>query len=153
MTTIFESEVEEATLEWLKEIGWRIAYGPTIAPDSSHSERENYTIVHLEQKLRDTLHRLNSNLSTPALDDAYRKLTRLEGTTLETRNREFHRMSVNGVTVEYRTTDGAVRGAVARIFDFDDPSNNDWLAVNQFTVVENTHERRPDRGIFEGLNH
>lgn len=148
MTTIFESEVEEATLEWLKEIGWRIAYGPTIAPDSSYSERDNYNIVHLEQRLRGALHRLNSNLSTPALDDAYRKLTRLEGTTLETRNREFHRMSVNGITVEYRTTDGTVRGAVARIFDFDDPSNNDWLAVNQFTVVDNTHERRPDIVLF-----
>lgn len=148
MTTIFESEVEEATLEWLKEIGWRIAYGPTIAPDSNYSERENYNIVHLELRLRDALHRLNSNLSTLALDDAYRKLTRLEGTTLETRNREFHRMSVNGVTVEYRTNDGTVRGAIARIFDFDDPSNNDWLAVNQFTVVDNTNERRPDIVLF-----
>ena len=57
-------------------------------------------------------------------------------------------MSVNGITVEYRTTDGTVRGAVARIFDFDDPSNNDWLAVNQFTVVDNTHERRPDIVLF-----
>lgn len=67
---------------------------------------------------------------------------------LETRNREFHRMLVDGVPVEYRTTDGAVRGAIVRIIDYDDPSNNDWLAVNQFTVVENRNERRPDIVLF-----
>ena len=148
MTTLFEPEVEEATLEWLKELGWRIAYGPNIAPDTNSSERESYSIVHLERRLRDALHRFNPDLTTSTLDDACRKLTRLEGTTLETRNREFHRMSVNGVTVEYRTTDGTVRGAVVRIFDFEEPSNNDWLAVNQFTVVENTNERRPDIVLF-----
>lgn len=148
MTTFFESEVEEATLEWLEDIGWRITYGQNIVPDSISSERENYNIVHLEQRLRDALHRLNAELTAPALKDAYRKLTRLESTTLETRNREFHRMLVDGVAVEYRTTDGTVRGAVVRVIDYEDPSNNNWLAVNQFTVVENTHERRLDIVLF-----
>ena len=53
-------------------------------------------------------------------------------------------MAVDGVTVEHRTDNGAIRGAQIRVIDFDDPTNNDWLAVNQFTVVENKHERRPD---------
>ena len=83
-----------------------------------------------------------------ALDDALRRLTRPEGPTLETRNRAFHRMLVEGVTVEYRDDDGMIRGAQARSIDFDDPTNNDWLAVNQFTVVENKHERRPDVVLF-----
>lgn len=150
MTTFFESEVEEATFEWLKGIGWSTASGPEIAPDAALSERKEYSAVHLDRRLKDALQHLNPDLPIPALDDAYRKLTRLEGTSLETRNREFQRMVVDGVSVEYRTEDGTVRGAVARIIDFDNPSNNDWLAVNQFTVVENKNERerRPDIVLF-----
>ena len=64
------------------------------------------------------------------------------------RNREFHRMFVWGVTVEYRTDAGAIRGAQVRVIDFDEPTANDWLAVNQFTVTENKHTRRPDVVLF-----
>ncbi|MCE2487327.1 MAG: type I restriction endonuclease subunit R, partial [Desulfurellaceae bacterium] len=104
--------------------------------------------VVLERRLRDALVRLNPSLPTEALDDAFRRLSHPDGPTLEARNRAFHRLLVDGVTVEYRTNDGAVRGAQARVIDFDDPANNDWLAVNQFTVVENKHERRPDVVLF-----
>ena len=82
------------------------------------------------------------------MNDAFRKLIRPEGATLEARNRAFHRMLVEGVTVEYRAADGAIRGAQARAIDFDDWQANDWLAVNQFTVVENKHERRLDVALF-----
>ena len=85
---------------------------------------------------------LNPHLPSEALEDAFRKLIRPEGATLEARNRAFHRMLVDGVTVEYRAGDGAIRGAQAQIIDFDEPANNDWLAVNQFTVTENRHTRR-----------
>ena len=98
----------------------------------------------MAKRLRDAIARLNPDLPADALDGAFRKLTHLQGTTLEARNRVFHRVAVDGVTVEYRDAGGAVRGAQARVIDFDDPANNDWLAVNQFTVVENRHERRPD---------
>ena len=91
--------------------------------------------------------RLNPTLPAEAIDDAFRKITRLEGATLDARNRTFHRLLVDGVTVEYRA-DGTIRGAQARLIDFDNPDNNDWLAVNQFTVVENKHNRRPDVVIF-----
>ena len=67
---------------------------------------------------------------------------------MEARNRAFHRMLVDGVTVEYRTADGDIRGAQARVVDFDNPSNNDWLAVNQFTVTQNKYNRRPDVVLF-----
>ncbi len=77
-----------------------------------------------------------------------RRLTRPEGATIEARNRAFHRMAVEGVTVEYRDAEGAVRGAQVKVIDFDAPDANDWLAVNQFTVVENRHERRPDLVLF-----
>ena len=82
------------------------------------------------------------------MDDAFRRLTRPEGATLEARNRSFHRMLVDGVTVEYRAQSGAIRGAQAHVIDFDKPANNHWRAVNQFTVTENKNNRRPDVVLF-----
>ena len=102
----------------------------------------------LAQRLRDALARLNPALPAEALDDAFRKLTRPEGADLIVRNRALHRLLVDGVTVEYRDADGSIRGAQARVIDFDDPAGNDWLAVNQFSVVENKHSRRPDVVLF-----
>ena len=143
-----ESTVEEATLGWLAILGWQVAHGPDIAPDTPGAERNNYGQVVLESRLRDALARLNPSLPAAALDDAFRKLTNPEGATLEARNRSFHRMLVNGMTVEYRTNDGGIRGEQAQVIDFDDPYNNDWLAVNQFTVTENRNTRRPDVVLF-----
>ena len=143
-----ESEVEDAALDWLAGCGWSVAHGPDIAPDAPDAERADYGAVVLEGRMRRALERLNPDLPAEALDDAYRKLTRPEGATVEVRNRAFHRMVVDGVTVEHRTDDGHIRGAQVRVVDFDDPDGNDWLAVNQVTVVENKHERRPDVVLF-----
>ena len=145
---VSESIVEAATLDWLEGLGWRIAHGPDIAPHSASAERADYTEVVLERRLRDALDRLNPDLPAEALDDAVRKITRPEGSTLETRNRAFHRLLVDGVTVEYRTSGGAVRGAQVSVLDYGNPANNNWLAANQFTVVEGEHERRPDVVLF-----
>ena len=148
MTNFTESEVEDAALDWLAGCGWSVAHGPDIAPDAPDAERADYGTVVLERRLRNALARLNPDLPAGALDDAYRKLTRPEGATVEVRNRAFHRMVVDGVTVEHRTDDGHIRGAQVRVVDFDDPDGNDRLAVNQVTVVENKHERRPDVVLF-----
>ena len=148
MTTITEAEVEAAALDWLAALGWQVAHGPDIAPGTPGAERENYGQVVLERRLRDALALLNPSLPASALDDAFRKLTHPEGATLEARNRAFHRILVNSVTVEYRADDGAIRGEQVQVIDFDDPANNDWLAVNQFTVTENRNTRRPDIVLF-----
>ena len=148
MTTLSESTVESAALEWLFVLGWQTAHGPDIAPDTPGAERDNYGQVVLEKRLRDALSRLNRSLPASALDDALRRLTHPEGATLEARNRSFHRMLVAGVTVEYRAADGAIRGEQARVIDFEDWAANDWLAVNQFTVTENQNTRRPDVVLF-----
>ena len=148
MTTLHESDIEDAALEWLGELGWQVAHGPDIAPDTVASERDDYGQVVLERRLRDALGELNPALPASAIDDAYRKLTRPEGATLEARNRAFHRMLVNGVETEYTDGDGRVRGGHARVVDFTNPANNDWLAVNQFTVTENRNTRRPDIVLF-----
>jgi type I restriction enzyme R subunit len=143
-----ESVVEQAALAWLESIAWRVAHGPDVAPGSLAAERADYSEVVLTRYLRDALARLNPGLSADALEDAFRKLARPEGADLVQRNRALHRLLVNGVTVEYRTATGEIRGAQARVIDFDDPESNDWLAVNQFAVVENKHTRRPDIVLF-----
>ena len=148
MTTLSEADVEQAALAWLQAAGWRVRYGPEIAPDTPDAERSGYDQVVLERRLRDALAELNPGLPEPALEDAYRKLTRPEGATLEARNRAFHHLLVHGVTVEYSSQDGSVRGAQARVVDFDDADANDWLAVNQFTVSENKSTRRADIALF-----
>ena len=148
MTTITEAEVEAAALDWLSALGWQVAHGPDIAPDTPNAERDDYAQVVLERRLRDALAELNPSLPASALDDALRRLTRPEGSTLEARNRAFHRMLGDGVTVEYRAGDGRISGAQVKVIDFDDPNANDWLAVNQFTVTENRNTRRPDVVLF-----
>ena len=152
MVTLTEADVEQAALEWLSGLGWQVAHGPDIAPDTPGAERDNYRQVVLEHRLRIALARLNPHLPDSAWDDAFRKLTQPEGATLEARNRSFHRLLVKGVPVEYRASDGNIRGEQVQVVDFENPANNDWLAVNQFTVTEtvggNRSARRPDIVLF-----
>ena len=146
--SISESTVEAVALDWLASLDWTVLHGPDIAPDTPAAERADYGEVVLTTRLRSALARLNPDLPDDALEDALRRLTRPAGATLEARNRDFHRMLVAGVTVEHVDAGGRVRGDQVRVLDFDDLGNNDWLAVNQFTVVENKHERRPDIVLF-----
>ena len=146
--SLSESTVEDVALDWLASLGWAVAHGPDIAPDTPAAERADYGTVVLTNRLRSALARLNPELPDEALEDALRRLTRPAGATLEARNRDFHRMLVAGVPLEYVDPDGRVRGDQVRVLDFEEPDRNDWLAANQFTVVENRHERRPDIVLF-----
>ena len=148
MTLLNESIIEEATLAWLESLGYTVRNGLDIAPGEPAAERADYGQVILENRLRSALTRLNPTIPAEALDDTFRKLTRPEGPTLEARNRLVHRWLIDGVTVEYRHPDGHIAGAQVRLIDFEKPDNNDWLAVNQFTVIENKHNRRPDVVLF-----
>ena len=103
MTALTEADVEAEALSWLSGVGWHVAHGPDIAPDTVGAERANYRQVALDRRLRDVLALVNPSLPAAALDDAVRKLTQPEGSTPEACNRAFHRMLVNGVNVEYRS--------------------------------------------------
>ena len=150
MTAFTESVLEDAVLAWLQELGYTVLYGPDIAAGEPGAERSDptYRDVVLEGRLRQVLVRLNPDLPHEALEDAFRKLIRADGPSLIERNRAIHRMLVDGVTVEYRRKDGSIAGAQAQVLDFNVPENNDWLAVNQFTVAEGQHTRRPDVVLF-----
>jgi len=143
-----ESVVEEAALAWLANIGWSVHRGVEIAPGEPGAERADYGQLVLEQRLRNALAELNPDLPAEALEDAFRKLTLPESVDLVARNRAIHRLLVDGVTVEYRAPNGEIRGAQVRVVDFDKIEANDWLAVNQFSVVENKHSRRLDVVLF-----
>ncbi len=148
MSVLDEAAVEEMALGWLGGLGWAVAHGRDIAPDTAEAERTDYRQVVLTGRLRAALRRINPDLPAEALEDAERRLTRLHGATLEVRNRAFHHMAVDGVTVEYRNKSGGIRGGQAQVVDLDYPLGNDWLAVNQFTVLEDNHERRLDIVLF-----
>ena len=139
--------VEEAALDWFRALGYHVVGGPDQAP-GPHALRKSYADVMSTSAVRGALRRLNSDLSEDALHDALRKLTQPAGTTLEARNRSFHRMLVDGVAVEYRAAGGAIRGAQVRVIDFDEPDANTWTAINQFTVTESGNTRRPDIVVF-----
>ena len=150
MTKFTESVVEDATLAWLESLGYTVKHGQDIALGVLGAERNdpNYRDVILEGRLRQALVVLNPDLPSEALDDAFRKLTRVDAPSLVERNRIVHRMLVDGITVEYRRPDGSIGGAQARVLDYVRLDNNDWLAVNQFTVSETQHIRRPDIVLF-----
>ena len=148
MPPLYESDVEEAAMDWLSSLGWQTAYGPDVAPDTPDAERGDFTQVVLEERLRDALFNLNPGLPASALETGLRNLINPDGPTLETRNRAFHHALTRGVTVPVRRDDGTMSGEPAVVVDFEDPDNNDWLAVNQFTVKENQSTRRADIVLF-----
>ena len=148
MTSFNESTVETAALSWLSSLGWQTDYGPDIAPDTPGAERTDFTQVVLEERLRDALLNLNPDLPPSALETGLRQLINPDGPTLEARNRSFHHALTRGVTVPVRRPDGTTSGEPAAVVDFENPANNDWLAVNQFTVRENQSTRRADIVLF-----
>ncbi len=142
-----ESTVESATLSWLADLGYAFLYGPDIAPGEPSTERQSYQETILTSRLREVLARLNPALPSEAVEDALRKITLVDSPSLIQSNRVFHRMLVDGVDVEFQS-EGRIIHDKAKVVDFDHPDNNDWLAVNQFTIIEGQHNRRPDVLIF-----
>jgi type I restriction enzyme R subunit len=146
-SALAESDVEEASLEWFKDLGYDILNGPTIAPGELFAERTSYGEVVLKGRLRPALARINPQLAEPAVDDAIGKVLRVEHPTLVENTHRFHRYVIEGVPVEYQEDGRTVHDQI-RLIDFSDPGNNDWLVVNQFTVIEDHHNRRPDVVVF-----
>lgn len=148
MSKLTESHVEDAALAWLEELGYGVKAGPDIAPDSAAPERGSYDSVVLAKRLARAVARLNPDIPEEARAEALRRLTFVEYPSLIEENRQLHRYLVEGVPVEFYGDDGAIKGDHVRLIDFDDPEANDWLAVNQFTVIEHKANRRPDVVLF-----
>ena len=138
-----ESNAEEAALGWLETLGYAVRYEPDIAYNVDGGERS-------DPGYHDTI--LQNRLHRALTDDRnLRCLPQIaagRGPNLLARNRALHRMIVDGVNVEYTRSDGSIAGAQAKVIDFERPEQNDWLAVNQLTVVEGQQSRRADVVIF-----
>jgi type I restriction enzyme R subunit len=143
-----ESIVEDAALSWFGELGYAIGHGPHMAPGEPVAERDSFAEVVLVGRLRDAIWRLNPAIPEEAREDALRKVLRVGTPSPTQTNRNFHAMLRDGVPVEYRRADGSIAGDHARLVDYDNAKNNDWLAVNQFTVIEGQNNRRPDIVVF-----
>jgi len=145
--TLYESEVEEAAIQWLKALGYSYVHGSEIAPDGPAPERQAWKDVILEGRFRDSLTRINPHLPADALDEVARRVLRLDSPALEENNHAFQKLLTEGVGVQVRK-DGQTRGDIGWLVDFQDPSNNDWLVVNQLSINEGKGTRRPDLVIY-----
>ena len=143
MSIITEDAVEQVALEWLGDLGYEVLHGPDIAPDGSSPERLSYGDVVLVDRLRNALERVNPDLPGDAIEEVIKKVQDSITPKLEEENRRLHLMMTDGVDVEVHDTDGSVVGRKAWLIDFEHVDQNDWLALNQFTVIENQHNRHP----------
>ena len=142
-----EDQLEQETLDWLADVGYTHAYGPDIAHDGPTPERGGYRQVLLTGRLRAAIDRLNPGVPTAAREDAFKQVMDLGFPVLLGANRQFHRLLVAGVPVQYQQ-DGETRGDFVRLIDWAAPLQNDWLAVNQFSIRGPHHTRRPDVILF-----
>ena len=148
MPKLTESVVEEAALDWLKELGYEILSGLTIAPGEPAAERADYKQVFLFDRLQTKLEDLNPKIPAEGLQEALRKIRLISHPTLIENNRAFHRLLVEGVDVEFRNREGQIVHDKVWLIDFANPEANEFLAVNQFTVEEGHFNRRADVVVF-----
>jgi type I restriction enzyme, R subunit len=146
MNSISENEIEQIALGYLKTLGYNHVWGPIISPEGEQQERE-YNEVVLTNRLRAAIETLNPTISNDAKEDALKKVLRTDSPNPLINNETFHKYLTEGVDVEVRTKDG-IRGEKVYLVDFEHPENNEFLAINQFTIIENAKNKRPDIILF-----
>lgn len=142
-----EQQLEVLCLSWFQQVGWQFAHGPDIAPDSSAPERTYYRQVVLRERLLTALARINPQIPAAALEQAVHALQTVSEPQMVVRNRSVHRLLLSGVAVEFEVGEQKKQDRVYFI-DFAQPSNNNFLVVNQFTITGTRQPRRPDLIAF-----
>ena len=142
-----EDQLEQEALAWLAEVGYQHRHGPELAPEGSTPERSDYRQVLLTGRLRQAITLLNPGVPQAAREDAFKQVLDLDTPSLLAANRQFHKLLVNGVPVQYQH-EGETRGDFVRLVDWAAPMRNEWLAVNQFSIKGERHTRRPDIILF-----
>lgn len=144
---ITENEIEQIALDILNEdLGYTVLYGPDLAEGES-KERE-YTEVVLQQRLKNAIDKLNPEIPADAREEAFKKALRTTTISLFENNQAFHRMLTEGIDVKFGIGDGKAKTDKVWLVDFSNPLNNEFLALNQFTVIENHNNKRPDIVLF-----
>ncbi|HRO45344.1 type I restriction endonuclease subunit R [Agriterribacter sp.] len=147
MTRITENHIELLAIECLEALGYSYVYAPDIAADGHTPERENYEQVSLISRLQKAVRKINPALSAEIQNEAIKELQRIASPELLTNNETFHRYLTEGIPVSKRV-DGDDRGDRVWLVDFNDPYNNEFVAANQFTIIENHSNKRPDIILF-----
>ncbi len=147
MALVTEDLVEIQTIDWFKNIGYQYLCGYDIAHDGDTPERSDYRSVILKERLEAALQRINPNIPKSSIDHALSQLLNPNIPAMMSSNRQVHNWLTKGIKVEF-DQDGQQIGKQLKVIDFDNPSNNDWLVVNQFTVEGIKHNRRPDLVVF-----
>lgn len=147
MNKITESAIEKFAVELLEKSGCQYSYAPSIAPDSETPERESFEDVLLLERLQTAVGRINPSIPADIREDAIKQIKRLGSPELIANNEAFHRLLTEGINVTFQK-DGHSRGELVWLVDFNNPENNDFLVANQFTVIENNVNKRPDIVLF-----
>lgn len=141
-----EDKIEQNALQILHQSGWGYLNGPEIGPDGS-CERQ-YSDVILRKRLTNAIYRINPSISESSVDEVVKKVTQNTHPELLLDNKDFHELLINGVNIEYRADNGEIKNTNIKLIDFDDTSKNEFIAVNQLTVIQNEINRRPDVVLF-----
>ena len=147
MTKITENELEEHTLDILQSLGYKKINGYDIAPDGKTPERKNYSEVVLIERLKKAIERLNPEIPISAKEEALKKVLRVSVQNQIVDNQQFHKLLTEGVPVEFRKKE-SISGDYVKLIDFENPEKNEFLAINQFTIIEDKYNRRPDILLF-----
>ncbi|MBL0402307.1 MULTISPECIES: type I restriction endonuclease, partial [unclassified Staphylococcus] len=143
-----EDDLEQVALEWFEELGYTIKNGREISETGITPERESDKDVVLDNRLESALRRINPDLHNNAIQQAIREISIERSPQLLENNRTFHEMITNGIEVEHYDEDGETINDLVYVFDFSNTENNDFLAVNQLTVVNGDYNKRPDIVLF-----
>src|ERR1019366_70654 len=146
MSKINETEVEYIALDVLSGLGWTTVHAPDIAPDGMFKERESYADVVLVNRLRSAVYKINPHIPDDAKEEAIKKVLRVHSPHLLPNNEHFHKMLTDGVDVEYRKD--RIVGDKVWLVDFENINNNEFVAMNQFTIIEGQNNKRPDIILF-----
>ena len=147
MTQLTESQIESFAIQLFERLGYKSLYGPDIAPDGPNPLRTSFEEVVLKESLRKAVRRINHELPAAVCEDAVNEVLRIASPDLLANNELFHRMLTEGVSVSVHQ-EGAERGELVWLVDFDNPLNNDFAVINQYTIVENGRNKRPDLILF-----
>ena len=142
MSRISESTVEDFVIKLLQNQGWWY-----LSPEELELERADFSEVILQQRLRQAIEAINPSTSEEARDQALQQILNIPGQHLVDNNEIFHRMLTEGIEVEVMGDEG-VEGSKVWLIDYNDLDNNDFLVCNQFTVIEDNNNKRPDLVLF-----
>ena len=147
MTRLTESAIENFAIKLFERLGYDYLYAPDMGPDGDNPERSRYDEVLLTGRLETALRRINPHMDAAVLQAALKEVARISSPELLSNNETFHRLLTEGVKVSYQQ-DGSERGAIVWLVDFARPDNNEFVVANQFTVIENNQNKRPDVILF-----